>query len=44
MADVADRIPVLENGSILESGSHAELMALGARYTELFDLQAAGFR
>lgn len=44
MADVADRILVLENGSILESGSHAELMALGGRYTELFDLQAAGFR
>jgi ATP-binding cassette subfamily B protein len=41
---MADRILVLENGSILESGSHAELVSSGGRYAELFDLQAAGFR
>ena len=41
---MADRILVLENGRMLESGSHAELVALGGRYAELFDLQAAGYR
>jgi ATP-binding cassette subfamily B protein len=40
---IADRILVLENGAILERGSHDELMALGGRYAELFSLQAAGF-
>ena len=41
---MADRILVLENGAILESGSHAELVARGGRYAELFELQAAGFQ
>ncbi|KRE18223.1 ABC transporter ATP-binding protein [Bosea sp. Root381] len=41
---MADRILVLENGAILESGSHGELMALRGRYAELFELQAAGFQ
>lgn len=41
---MADRILVLENGAILESGSHEELMALGGRYAELFELQAEGFQ
>lgn len=41
---MADRILVLENGAILESGDHAALMALGGRYAELFSLQAAGFQ
>lgn len=41
---MADRILVLENGGILESGSHEELLALRGRYAELFDLQAAGYR
>jgi ATP-binding cassette subfamily B protein len=41
---MADRILVLENGAILESGSHAELVALRGRYAELFELQAAGYR
>ena len=41
---MADRIIVLENGAILESGDHAALMALGGRYAELFSLQAAGFQ
>ena len=41
---MADRILVLENGAILESGDHAALMALGGRYAELFALQAAGFQ
>jgi ATP-binding cassette subfamily B protein len=41
---MADRILVLENGAILESGSHEELLALRGRYAELFELQAAGYR
>jgi ATP-binding cassette subfamily B protein len=41
---MADRILVLENGAILESGSHQDLVALGGRYAELFELQAAGYR
>jgi len=41
---MADRILVLENGAILKCGSHSELVALGGRYAELFELQAAGFQ
>ena len=41
---LADRIFVIENGSIIESGSHAELIALNGRYAELFDLQAEAYR
>ncbi len=39
----ADRIYVLEGGSVVESGSHSELMALGGVYNELFTLQAASY-
>src|SRR5690606_11608279 len=38
---MADRILVLENGAILEAGSHEDLVALRGRYAELFELQAA---
>jgi ATP-binding cassette, subfamily B, bacterial len=41
---MADRIVVLENGNIAEQGSHAQLMALSARYAEMFELQAASYR
>ncbi len=41
---MADRIVVIENGSILEQGSHAELMAQGGQYAQLFTLQAKGYR
>jgi ATP-binding cassette subfamily B protein len=41
---MADRILFLENGSLVEQGTHEELMALGGRYAELFDLQAASYR
>lgn len=33
----------LENGKVVELGSHAELMALGGRYRTMFDLQAKRF-
>jgi ATP-binding cassette, subfamily B, bacterial len=39
----ADLICVVERGSVVELGSHDELMALGGRYREMFDLQARPF-
>jgi ATP-binding cassette subfamily B protein len=41
---MADRIVVLEGGAIIEQGTHAELLAAGARYARLFALQAEGYR
>jgi len=41
---MADRILVLEGGRVIEDGSHAELLAHGARYAHLFGLQAAGYQ
>jgi len=41
---MADRILVLEAGRIAEQGSHKQLVALGGKYAELFELQAAGYR
>lgn len=40
----ADRIFVLHNGALVESGRHDELVSAGGRYAELFALQAAGYR
>jgi ABC-type multidrug transport system fused ATPase/permease subunit len=39
----ADRICVVERGRVVELGSHDELMDLGGRYREMFDLQARPF-
>ncbi len=41
---MADRILVLEGGRVVEDGSHAQLLAAGARYAHLFGLQAAGYQ
>lgn len=41
---MADRILVLAEGRLEASGTHAELLAQGGRYAELFELQAAGYR
>jgi ABC-type multidrug transport system fused ATPase/permease subunit len=35
----ADQILVLEGGEIVERGTHAELLALGGRYRQLYDRQ-----
>ena len=37
----ADRIYVLKDGTIVESGTHGELMGLRGLYTELYNLQAS---
>jgi ATP-binding cassette, subfamily B, bacterial len=39
----ADRICVLEQGRVVELGTHDELMKLGGRYRTMFDLQAQRF-
>ena len=41
---MADRILVIADGRILESGTHDELVAKGGVYADLFELQAAGYR
>ena len=41
---MADQIVVLNNGHIIERGSHEELMQLHGRYAQLFTLQARGYR
>ena len=40
----ADRILVLNNGRLIEDGTHTELMALGGHYAELYKLQALGYQ
>jgi ATP-binding cassette subfamily B protein len=41
---MADRILVLDQGRIVEQGSHDQLLRRGGQYSELFELQAAGYR
>ena len=41
---MADRILVLADGKVEASGTHEQLMAQGGRYSELFELQAQGYR
>jgi ATP-binding cassette subfamily B protein len=43
-ARLADRILVLDNGTILEMGTHQELLKRDGRYAELFKLQARGYQ
>jgi len=41
---MADRIVVLAGGQMVEEGDHRQLIALGGRYAEMFELQAASYR
>lgn len=41
---MADQIAVLDQGRIVEQGSHEELMKLNGNYAHLFTLQARGYR
>lgn len=43
-ARLADRILVLEKGTLLESGTHEQLLKAGGKYAELFNLQASGYK
>ena len=41
---MASQIIVIENGRVIERGSHEELMVLNGHYANLFSLQAAGYK
>ena len=41
---MADLIVVLDGARLIEVGTHADLMALGGRYAELYGIQATAFR
>ena len=43
-ATIADKIVVLEHGSVVECGNHADLMELNGKYHELFSVQADRYR
>ncbi|MDE5604507.1 MAG: ABC transporter ATP-binding protein, partial [Eubacterium sp.] len=40
----ADRIYVMENGTIVESGTHNELMNQNGKYAYMFNLQAEKYQ
>ena len=37
-------IYMFESGTIIESGSHSDLMELNGKYAEMFNLQAAKYK
>jgi ATP-binding cassette, subfamily B, bacterial len=41
---MADLIVVLDGARVAEVGTHAELLAKGGQYAELYDIQAAAYR
>lgn len=42
-AVLSDKIFVLDNGTVIECGNHAELMAKKGKYQEMFSLQASSY-
>ena len=42
-AALADKVYLMENGTITEAGTHHELMALGGKYAEMFHRQAENY-
>jgi ATP-binding cassette subfamily B protein len=40
---IADRIVMLENGKIVEQGSHDELLKLGGKYAKMWKVQAGAY-
>ena len=44
LAKMADRIIVLENGGIIETGTHEQLMAMGRQYHLMFTRQASNYQ
>jgi ATP-binding cassette, subfamily B, bacterial len=41
---MADLIVVLEQGRVIEQGSHADLTAAGGTYARLYEMQAQRYR
>jgi len=41
---MVDNIYVIENGVIAESGSHGDLMTMGGRYAQLYNLQSSKYK
>ena len=40
----ADHIHIFDQGRIVESGTHEELVALGGRYAEMYEVQARAYQ
>lgn len=43
-AVLSDNIFVLDNGTVMESGSHSQLMQSGGAYSEMFELQSKSYK
>ena len=43
-AVIADRVYLMENGTVIESGSHKELMELNGKYATMFRHQAENYK
>ena len=43
VSSIVDRIALIENGSLLAFGSHADIYASSERYRHLYDMQASGY-